>query len=247
MRQRLGMAILFFMLMTLGPTSAWAAGDEIQLRASLTKDEFHSLSRQLGFALSYFPLAPAAPLGVTGFDMGVEVTTVNISEKSSFWGKAVKDGDPPSVLIVPKLHVQKGLPFGIDVGAIYSRIPNTDISLLGGELKWAVLEGGIAMPAVAVRGSYTKLLSVNEMDLDTYGVDLSISKRVLFITPYAGIGEVWIKSSTDARALTTQFRETQNLTKAFAGLKIHLPLLSLVAQADFSTISAYSLRASFSF
>jgi len=247
MRQRQGKAMLFVMLMMLGPASAWAAGDAIQFRANLTTDEFHSFSRQLGFALSYFPLAPAAPLGVTGFDIGLEATTVNISEKSSFWRKAVKDGDPPAVLIVPKLHVQKGLPFRIDVGAIYSRIPNTDISLLGGELKWAVMEGGITMPALSVRGSYTKLLGVNEMDLDTYGMDLSISKRVLFITPYAGIGEVWVKSSTDSRSLTTQFRETQNLTKAFVGLKIHLPLLSLVAEADFATVSAYSLRASFSF
>jgi hypothetical protein len=247
MRQLSVKAILFCMLMTLGPTSAWAAGNEIQLRSTLTKDEFHSLSRELGFALSYFPLAPAAPLGVTGFDIGIEATAVDISERSSYWQKAVKDGNPPSMLIVPKLHAQKGLPFNLDVGIIYSTVPDTNISLLGGELKWAFIEGGVAMPALALRGSYTKLLGVDELDLDTYGADLSISKRALFMTPYAGIGAVWIKSSTDSRLLATQFNETQSLTKAFVGLKMHLPLFSLVAEADFSTVAAYSLRANLSF
>ena len=100
---------------------------------------------------------------------------------------------------------------------------------------------------MAIRGSYTRVLGGSDIDLETYGVDLSISKRVFFMTPYAGVGEVWIRSSTDSRALTTQFKETQNLSKAFVGVKFHLLLLSLVAEADFSTISAYSLRANFSF
>ena len=82
MRQRLVKGVLCCVLVVLGPTSAWAAGNEIQLRSDFTKAEFHSLSRELGFALSYFPLAPAAPLGITGFDIGIEATAVNISEKS---------------------------------------------------------------------------------------------------------------------------------------------------------------------
>ena len=110
-------------------------------------------------------------------------------------------------------------------------------------LRWPA----VSLPAMAIRGSYTRVLGGSDIDLETYGVDLSISKRVFFMTPYAGVGEVWIRSSTDSRALTTQFKETQNLSKAFVGVKFHLLLLSLVAEADFSTISAYSLRANFSF
>ena len=36
------------------------------------------------------------------------------------------------------------------------------------------------MPAVALRGSYTKLLGVSDMDLNTYGLDLSASKGIAF-------------------------------------------------------------------
>ena len=244
----LGRPVLLACMILAGSSArVLAGGDNLTLNPALSKDEFNSLSRELGFGLSYFPLAPAAPLGLIGFDIGVEATAVNISEHSSFWRKAVQDGNPPSMLVLPKLHVQKGLPFNVDVGAIYSAIPNSNVSLVGGELKWAFLEGGIILPAMAIRGSYTRVLGGSDIDLETYGVDLSISKRVFFMTPYAGVGEVWIRSSTDSRALTTQFKETQNLSKAFVGVKFHLLLLSLVAEADFSTISAYSLRANFSF
>ena len=239
--------IVLTVALTMLPAVAGAAGNDFTLNAALTRDEFHSLSRELGFGLSYFPLAPAAPLGLLSFDIGIEATFVNISEKSGYWQKAVRSGDPPSWLVVPKLHAQVGLPFNFDVGAIYSIIPDSNLSLVGGELKWAVVEGGVLMPAIAIRGSGTKVLGSSEVSLETYGVDVSISKRILLVTPYAGVGQVWIKSSTDSRALATQYSDTQNMTKAFVGLKLHLLFSSIVVEADFSRIAAYSLRANFSF
>jgi hypothetical protein len=67
--------------------------------------------------------------------------------------RAVSGGDAPRTLAVPKLHVHKGLPFGIDVGAMYSAVPNTNIKLMGAEVRYALVEGGIATPAVGLRAS----------------------------------------------------------------------------------------------
>ena len=239
--------IVLTMMLAVIPAIAGAAGNDITLNPTLTRDEFTKLSRELGFGLSYFPLATAAPLGVLGFDIGLEATAVNISDKSGYWQKAVRSGDPPSWLVVPKLHAQVGLPLNFDVGAVYSKIPDSNLSLVGGELKWAVFEGGVLMPAIAIRGSGTKVLGSSEVSLETYGVDVSISKRVLLVTPYAGVGQVWVHSSTDSRSLATQYSATQNMSKAFVGLKLHLTFASIVAEADFSHIAAYSLRANFSF
>ena len=233
--------------------TAWAAGNDIQLSGNLGREEFRVLTRQLGFAASYFPLAPAAPLGLLGFDAGVEVTTVNIAQNSSFWQKAVRDGDAPSYLAIPRVHLQKGLPFNIDVGVSYTSIPLTNISIFGGEVKWAVFEGGLVAPAVAVRVSGTKLFGGSEVGLETYGADVSISKGMLIFTPYAGIGQLYVNSRTDSAAIRAvngvDFRETEPLTKGFVGLKVKPPLLplSLVAQADFGPVAAYSLRANVSF
>ncbi len=250
---RVGFLTLIIVLTFGAAEPARATGDDIQLSGNLTREDFRSLTRQLGFAASYFPLAPAAPLGVLGLDAGVEATAVKISQHSSFWQRAVQDSNPPSYLVIPRLHVQKGLPFNLDIGASYAAIPSSDISLIGGEIKWAILSGGVVAPAVAVRVSGTKLFGGSQVHLETYSADLSISKGILFLTPYAGIGQLLVNSRTDSAAIRmangVDFRETQNLTKGFVGLKIAPPVIpfSLVAEADFSTVTAYSLRANFSF
>jgi hypothetical protein len=251
---RVGFLTLIIVLTFGAAAPARAADNDIQLSGTLTREDFRSLTRQLGFAASYFPLAPAAPLGLLGFDAGVEATAVRISQNSSFWQRAVQDGNPPSYLVIPRLHVQKGLPFNLDIGASYAAVPSTDISIIGGEIKWAVLEGGTVMPAVALRISGTKLFGGSEVSLETYSADLSISKGFLFLVPYAGIGQLLVNSRTDSAAIRlanggVDFRETQNLTKGFVGLKIAPPVIpfSLVAEADFSTVTAYSIRANFSF
>ena len=109
------------------------------------------------------------------------------------------------------------------------------------------------MPAVALRISGTKLFGGSEVHLETYSADLSISKGFLFLVPYAGVGQLLVNSRTDSAAIRAangaDFRETENLTKGFVGLKIAPPVLplSFVAEADFSTVTAYSLRLNFSF
>src|SRR2546428_2720364 len=178
-----------------------AAGNDIQLSGTLTREDFRSLTRQLGFAASYFPLAPAAPLGILGLDAGVEATSVKIAKDSSFWQRAFRDGNPPSYLAIPRLHLQKGLPFDLDIGASYTSVPSTNISIIGGEIKWAILEGGAAMPAVALPITGTKVFGGSEGDLETYNADLSVSKGVLFLLPYAGAGQGLVHSRTDSAAI----------------------------------------------
>jgi hypothetical protein len=221
-----------------------AASRDIELPDDFTQSQLEDLSRQFGMAISYTPLAPAEPLGILGLDVGLEVTLVDIDQDESFWTNAIED-NPPSYLAFPKLHVQKGLPLGFDIGLQYAKVPGSNIGLWGGELKWAFVKGGIAFPAIALRGSYTQLIGVDDLDLTTYGADLSISKGFTFLTPYAGIGQIWIqtKEKTDLLDLDT---EDQSLTKGFVGIKLTLFVFSFVAEADFGEIPIYSLRANLS-
>jgi hypothetical protein len=224
---------------------AWGSSN-IQIPLTYSQPLFHDFSKQAGLAISYFPLAPAEPLGITGFDIGGEVTLANIDQDKDFWKLITENNDPPNLLPLPKIHVQKGLPFGIDVGVVYSKVPNSNISLIGGEIKWAFLRGNLLFPALAIRGSYTTLLGVNDLDMSTYGVDLSISKGISFITPYAGIGEVWIESKPNT-SLVSLSTENISLTKGFVGVKMSLTVINFVAEADFSTIPLYSARLNIGF
>jgi hypothetical protein len=237
--------LLTLIFLALFHPNVWGSSD-IQIPPTYSQSQFHDFSKQGGLAISYFPLAPAEPLGITGFDIGGEVTLANIDQNESFWKDIAKDNDPPDLLILPKIHVQKGIPFGIDLGIVYSKVPNSNISMIGGEIKWAFIGGNLVFPALALRGSYTTLLGVDDLGMSTYGVDLSISKGISFITPYAGIGEVWIDSKPKS-SLVSLSTENISLTKGFVGVKLSLFVVNFVAEADFSTIPVYSARLNFGF
>lgn len=223
---------LLALLCTLGIAQPAMAASISTLQV-LGQADFRTLSEDLGAALSYKPVTPAAPLGVTGFDLGIEVTQTDMSRSSQIWSKATNGGSSISNLYIPKFHIDKGLPFGIDIAAFYSKIPTTNISLYGGELRYAILDGGLAEPAVAIRGSYTKLGGVDQLSLDTKGLDISISKGFAMFTPYAGIGEVWVNSSanvTGAGGVPLSQSFTQG--KIFAGANLNLGFSNLAAEID---------------
>lgn len=232
--------MIFALFLSIQIAPALAADLDVDLtRNLLSQKEFKDFSEEAGLALSYLPLSPAESLGILGFDIGAEVTAANIREDRSHWTKVTED--PPSQIILPKLHVQKGLPFGFDIGAVYSKVPQSNVSMVGGELKWAFISGNAVFPAVAIRGSYTKLLGVDDLDLETVGADLSISKGLAFVTPYAGIGQVWIRSREKVNNLDLE-KENISLTKGFIGVKISLLIINFVAEADFSKIPMYTGR-----
>lgn len=222
------------------------AKTDITLPPTFTQQDFKDLSTDLGLAISYMPLAPAEALGFPGFDIGVEVTGVEIDNKKQYWQKidAVTAGSVPSTLVFPKLHVQVGLPIvPIDLGVVYGEAPNTNVKMTGFEIKWAILKGGVAMPAVAVRGAYTQLSGVSDFEITTTSADLSISKGFAIFTPYAGYGMVWIDSK-DKRSATVKLQdESLDESKWFVGFRLtFFPFMNMVAEADFAQVNAYSLR-----
>jgi len=233
---------LFVFALILLHHPAWAGSNDLVFPppANYTDDLFHNFSKQAGLAISYIPMGTAEPLGITGFDVGGEITLASIDSNQAFWTEVTRNNTPPNYLPLAKIHADKGLPLGIDVGVVYSQVPNSNISLIGGDIKWAFLRGNLVMPALAVRASYTDLLGVSHLGMSTFGVDLSISKGFGFITPYAGIGEVWIQSRPEnAPGLSAQ---QINLTKGFVGVKIALFIVNFVGEADFSSIPLYSAR-----
>lgn len=197
---------------------------------ALSQPEFHALSEDLGSALSYKPVTPAAPLGTTGFDMGVVVTQTNMAKSAQAWGKITASGMAVNDLYIPKLHVAKGLPFGIDIAAFYSKIPTTNISLFGGELRYTIFQSAITLPAVAIRGAFTKITGVSQLALNTRSLDMSVSQSFANFIPYAGIGQVWVNSRPDVGAVLQ--RESFSQSKVFVGANLNLGFSNLAAELD---------------
>lgn len=225
-----------------------AVAADINFTTPISQSGFESLTKEAGAALGYRNMAPAEPLGITGFDIGVEVSAISIDENSQYWSAAFGN-DAPTYLVVPKIRARKGLPFGIDIGAMYSYVPDSNVKLFGAELSKSIMEGGAALPAIGVRGTFTKMTGVDDMGLRTYGADASISKGFLFFTPYAGAGMLWIKS--EAKGYLKAIGRTDVSTtvpRYFGGLKITpFPLFSVTAEAEYADQPIYSLKVAFNF
>jgi hypothetical protein len=205
---------------------ALQAGDLDQLQNLGTQQNFRLLVEDLGAALSYKSISPATPLGITGFDIGVDASLTKLD--SNTYG--IAGGSSKSTLPMARLRVQKGLPFDFDVGLSYAHVPGTSISLWGGELRYALLAGSLATPAVALRGSFTTLSGVSQLGFNTKGIDISISKGVLGVTPYGGVGRVW--ASGDPHGIAGLTSETVGLNKFFAGVNFGLGIFAAGAEVD---------------
>lgn len=210
--------------LTMAPAAM--AGGDINNVGSLLQTEFKDLTADLGAALSYKAIRPAEPMGSLGFDIGFEVSSTSL--ESNALETATSGDATESDLLVPKLHVSKGLPLGFDVGAFYTSVPDSNIGLIGGELSYALFEGGTISPAVSIRGTFSRLTGVDELDLTTKGLELSVSKGFAMFTPYAGIGQVWVDSSTNVGL------EDESLTKSkyFLGINFNLGLVNFAAETE---------------
>jgi len=220
------------------------AADNIDALGSLAQSEFRSFSEDLSAAISYKAVIPAESMGVTGFDVGVEASVTSLANKAEF--DAACGGCGAKQVVVPKLHLHKGLPFGMDVGLMTASVPNSNIKVTGAEFRYALIEGGIAAPAVAARLTYSVLSGVDQLDMNTTGLELSVSKGFAMVTPYAGIGQNWVSSKPASSTGLSSEDYTQ--TKTYVGVNVNLGLMNLAFETDQTgDSSSYSAKFGFRF
>lgn len=205
-----------------------ALAQEIERLELIDQAEFRRFSEDLAGALAYRPQTPTEPLGVAGFDLGVGVSLVRIQNKELL--ERVTSDNAPDWVPVPSVRVHKGLPLGFDVGFVYAAVPSSNVEYIGGELRYALLLGGTAAPAIGVRASLARLSGVDELDVDTRGLDISISKGFAVLTPYAGVGRVWVDS--EPKGVPGLSKEEFELNQVFVGVGFKLALLNINLEAD---------------
>ena len=194
----------------------------------LNQSEFRAFSEDVASAVSYKGMIPAEGLGLTGFDLGVSASATEVAHRATL-SKAAGGASIPKAVPVVAVRAVKGLPFDIDIGVVSMSLPETNVRATGGELRWAFVGGNTVLPAVALRVSGTSLSGVQQLKMRTLSGDISISKGFAFLTPYAGVGSVEVKSSAPG---TTLREEKFRLSKAFVGMNIALTPLALVVEAD---------------
>lgn len=205
-----------------------AHGGDLDRLQNLSQSEFRLVSEDVGALASSKAYATAAPLGLTGFDVAVSVSATSLQHRAEI--QRASSSTVPAILPVVQLRVMKGLPWDVDIGASFLTVPGTDFSVFGGEVRYALLAGSVVMPSVSLRGTYTKLTGVDHLDLDTLGADISISKQILLVTPYAGAG--YVRVSSTPRNVAGLSKEQFGYPKLFAGLRASLGAVAFTAEVD---------------
>ncbi|HEX7048063.1 MAG TPA: hypothetical protein VF275_10895 [Gammaproteobacteria bacterium] len=220
-----------------------AAADDLDNLDALSQAQFQLLAEDLSGVLSYKGLQPAEPYGVVGFGVGLETSVVRV-ESEGVWQQA--GVDDVSSIPVARLAVTKGLPLGFDVGGFIATAPGTGFKNYGAQLRYALVEGGVAMPAVGLRAAVTRLAGVDQLAFDTRSLDVSISKGFGPVTPYAGYGRVWATATPGESTGLSEVDVDGN--RAFAGVRFSFVVLQFVLEADrVGDTTAYSAKLGFGF
>lgn len=241
--------ILTASAIALSSTQLFAAG--LEFNNTFDQSNFRGISEDMGSAFNYKNLRPAEPTGLLGFDISANLSYTPVANEEDWDAAFQGDVDALGALGV---SAAKGLPFGIDVGAYYGYIPEEDIKFIGGTAAYAIAEGSVISPAIAIRGSFMNVTGIDDLDFDTKSIEISISKGLTLVTPYIGAGKVWVTSSPNdvdvggggINPVVLLEEEKFSMTKAFGGVKIAIPGIQLTAEVDKTgDATSYSIRTGF--
>jgi len=176
-------------------------------------ERFRVFANQLGVALSSFNLSPPETLGHSAFNFAFEYAAVKVDASEGAWPRA---GKPPTdMLLLPTVHMRKGLPFSFELGTKISYLQFSRMAAATVEVKWALNEGFFYFPDLGVRGHATRLLGTRDFGLTTAGLDIGLGKQfalggMLTLTPYAGWNLVYVNASSGV----VDFRPDRSLADA---------------------------------
>jgi hypothetical protein len=131
--------------------------------------------------------------------------------------------------VIPKVHAHKGLWGGLDIGAFVGGASDIDARLYGAELRYAILDDGIALPALGLRLSGSRATGLGDLRIGTAALDLTVSKKLALLTPYGGAGLVRVRSSALGSPLGS---ESFNKGRVFAGLNLDLLAANIALEAE---------------
>lgn len=228
--------------LALGLAATSLAADDLDNLGALSQQQFELFAADMTAVAAYKGLQPAEPYGAIGFDAGLEAAGVRLSN-DSVWAQA---GADVSTVPLVRLSANKGLPLDFDIGGFVATAPSTGLRVYGAQLRYALVEGGVATPAVGLRAAFTRVDGVEQLDFDTRSLDISISKGFGPLTPYAGYGRVW--SSADPDPATGLVAVDTEMNRAFAGLRFSLIALQFSVEAErVGETTGYAARLGFGF
>ena len=167
------------------------------------------------------PVESAASHGITGLRVGAGMTSFSVPESSQATFAQETQYTGASRVFFPKLLVTKGLWYPLDVGLVYGHL--STINQWGGYAQWTLFEA-LAMPAFALRGTYSRLTGLEAGALESGGINAIASWGIPFLTGFVYCGTAYNRGFLLATAPATA-PTAKTWWQPEAGVGVNLTLL----------------------
>jgi hypothetical protein len=192
---------------------------------------FERLVSELAVAMAPAVIGPARTTGARGFALTIGTTITRIEGGQLYWTRGTEgdrglsqpiddletpereqDGaalgfneSPPAALAWNHIQLRKGLPFGLELGALLGQGLQTSMWTFGTALKWSLFEGfrsGLGqLPDVAVQGAISRSVGSSQATLQLYALDLTFSKPYVIeqtwsVSPFLGLQ--WLHADVES-------------------------------------------------
>ncbi len=161
---------------------------------------YRLLALQLGLGLTSFMLEDPTSGGRLGFAVGLEGAVAQIKhETASTSGPTAPilnawpvRGPQATSLRMSAFHVQKPLPYGVELGGRLIYVDRSQMTAGQVEIRWVVNENWSFLPDFALRGAVTRLIGQRDLELSVIDADAVVGKRfgllgTLRVTPYGAV------------------------------------------------------------
>lgn len=228
-----------YALESYSPTALGALTDQTQV---------DTLVSTMALGTNHRAYQSATALGaVIGLDIGFDLALIRVPSSFQNLMTMVGATGVPNTLPLPRVNLHKGLPGKVDLG--FSWIGYQGNSVYGFEGKYAFTDGP-ALPAIAVRASYTTA-DIFFMSTSTFAVDALISKSMVLIDPYLGVGYInysgeLVVPTGQALQPTVNAAASGGTGRFFIGLPLKLGFIKLTGEYEstFASVSNIGVKAS---
>jgi hypothetical protein len=253
----------------------------------LMDTHFQALAKELGAAFTSVNLTPPETLGHSAWAINIELGVITLEgvtppaldpatqvapdlPGNRFFMPTVGSGfENRGPLLLPSIHVRKGLPFSFEMGARVTWMDRSSIFAGMFEGKWAVNEGFAYLPDIGVRLHALRVFNTRDFELTTAGFDLGIGKQfaiggMITLTPYGGWNLVFVGANTrkpidfnttrtyaesvTLPAGTAKYTEMKLLENAhnrfYAGLRFIGGIVQITGEVSYSLVGQIAMVAS---
>ena len=222
----------------------------IVLDPTLTQSVFNQFVREVGLVTYFRPIASAAPLGAGHFEVGLTHWGTKIDDRTPTWNDTFSHPDGDHYLIsgdalnIPGVMARVGLTDRIDVGGYVTKSPGANYGFLGAQIQYAVLLADDAGVDAAGRVGFVRVYGPEDVDLDTYGLDFTVSREISKFSPYAQVSTYLARGRETTTKVALDDENVVGL-QGTLGMTVQASGLRLGGEVNLASVPGYSLKVAF--